>query len=185
MPGADTRLLTSGPAPVTGLRRELMASLRLRVLDVPAPPGAGGLQAQTRVAVLFSGGLDCTVLARLCHELMPLDQGVDLINVAFENPRVAANAQKAKGGEALELSDIYEACPDRMTGRKSFAEIRAVCPGRAFRFVAVCPPRLFPPLRLWIPNTCGRSTFLIQSISAIRARSHHSSTPTIPRWTSP
>lgn len=119
------------------LRQKLTESLKLRVLGVPTPPGADGLDAHTKVAVLFSGGLDCTVLARLCHELLPLDQGIDLINVGFENPRVAANAQKAKGQEILELFDIYEACPDRMTGRKSFAELRAVCPGRAFRFVAV------------------------------------------------
>lgn len=123
------------------LRRQLTESLKLRVLGVPTPPGAHGMQAPTKIAVLFSGGLDCTVLARLCHELLPPDQGIDLINVAFENPRVAANAQKAKGPETiLELSDIYEACPDRMTGRKSFAELQAVCPGRAFRFVAVNIP---------------------------------------------
>lgn len=136
MPSTGARLASSS-APVTALRRQLTESLKLRVLDVPAPPGADELQAHTKIAVLFSGGLDCTVLARLCHELLPPDQGLDLINVAFENPRVAANAQKAKGPDTLELFDIYEACPDRLTGRKSFAELQAVCPGRAFRFVAV------------------------------------------------
>ncbi|ROW04419.1 hypothetical protein VMCG_05032 [Cytospora schulzeri] len=139
VPGAEGPP-TAGPAPVKALRQQLTESLKPRVLDVPTPPGADELQAHTKIAVLFSGGLDCTVLARLCHELLPSDQGIDLINVAFENPRVAANAQKAKGQETLELSDIYEACPDRMTGRKSFAELRAVCPGRAFRFVAVNIP---------------------------------------------
>lgn len=137
MPSPDAHLV-SGSAPVEALRQQLTESLRLRILDVPAPPGVDDLQTHTKVAVLFSGGLDCTVVARLCHELLPSDQGIDLINVAFENPRVAANAQKAKGPEVRELFDIYEACPDRMTGRKSFAELQAVCPGRAFRFVAVC-----------------------------------------------
>lgn len=92
---------------------------------------------QTKVAILFSGGLDCTVLARLCHEILPDDQSIDLLNVAFENPRVAANAAKSKDRKVLESFDIYEACPDRMTGRKSFAELLSVCPGRAWRFVAV------------------------------------------------
>lgn len=87
--------------------------------------------------MLFSGGLDCTVLARMCHDLVPLDQGIDLINVAFENPRVVANAQKLRGQEDSGGFDIYEACPDRMTGRKSFAELQETCPARAWKFLAV------------------------------------------------
>lgn len=96
------------------------------------------------MAVLFSGGLDCTVVARMCHDLVPLDQGIDLINVAFENPRVAANAQKLRGQEVSGPFDIYEACPDRLTGRKSFAELQEVCPGRAWNFLAVRFSHCFP-----------------------------------------
>jgi asparagine synthetase B (glutamine-hydrolysing) len=96
------------------------------------PPGANA-NGKTRVAVLFSGGLDCTVLARLCHEVLPPDQGIDLLNVAFENPRVVAQLQKENGN----LPDFYEACPDRVTGRRSFAELQRSCPGRAFQFMAV------------------------------------------------
>lgn len=84
------------------------------------------------------------MLARLCHDILPDDQSIDLLNVAFENPRVAANAAKSKDPKVLESFDIYEACPDRMTGRKSFAELSAVCPVRAWRFVAVRIP--FTPL---------------------------------------
>jgi len=86
---------------------------------------------------LFSGGLDCTVLARLVHELLDQDQGVDLINVAFVNPRVVAQLEKDAGGKPV---NFYEACPDRITGRKSLAELKMVCPGRGFRFLAVSPP---------------------------------------------
>lgn len=96
------------------------------------------------MAVLFSGGLDCTVLARLCHDLLPPDQHIDLINVAFENPRVAANAKKSKDQESFESFDIYEACPDRVTGRKSFAELQAVCHGRVWQFIAVSKPLPIP-----------------------------------------
>lgn len=95
--------------------------------------------------MLFSGGLDCTVMARMCHDITPLAQGIDLINVAFENPRVAANAQKLRGQEDSGSFDIYEACPDRITGRKSFAELQEVCPGRAWKFLAV---RLSPVSQL-------------------------------------
>lgn len=113
----------------------MLNSLRLRVLNVPKPPLHDS--TDTRVAVLFSGGLDCTVLARLAHELLDRDQGVDLINVAFENPRVVAQLEKEAGGKPV---DFYEACPDRITGRKSFAELQRVCAGRAFRFLAVNVP---------------------------------------------
>jgi len=113
-----------------------MESLRPRILNIPAPPGPASV-CDTRMAVLFSGGLDCTVLARLGHEILSPAQGIDLINVAFENPRVVSHLQKGANGAA---TDVYEACPDRITGRKSFAELQRVCPGRAWRFVAVNVP---------------------------------------------
>lgn len=111
------------------LRSHLIRSLQYRVLNVPTPPEANVSDA--RVAILFSGGLDCTVLARLASDLIPSDQVIDLINVAFENPRIAS---QQKGAEEVNL---YEICPDRITGRKSFAELVAVCPGRRWRFVTV------------------------------------------------
>ena len=43
-----------------------------------------------RVAILFSGGLDCTVLACIMHTILPLSQPIDLLNVAFENPRIVS-----------------------------------------------------------------------------------------------
>ncbi|KAJ6783949.1 hypothetical protein PWT90_02132 [Aphanocladium album] len=103
-----------------------------RVQGVPLPPGVD--ESQARVAVLFSGGLDCTVLARLTDELLPSDQEIDLLNVAFENPRIAA---QHKG---LELDKLYELCPDRITGRQSFDELVKTCPQRTWRFVAVNVP---------------------------------------------
>ncbi|KAF7544748.1 hypothetical protein G7Z17_g9699 [Cylindrodendrum hubeiense] len=80
--------LTLNSRPVQALQQHLIESLRLRVLDVPLPPRASDTDA--RVAVLFSGGLDCTVLARLCHDIVPPGQSIDLLNVAFENPRIGA-----------------------------------------------------------------------------------------------
>ncbi|EAA32918.2 hypothetical protein GE21DRAFT_6388 [Neurospora crassa] len=132
---------------VAALKQQLINSLSLRVLNIPQPPNADRVAHDTRVAVLFSGGLDCTVLARLAHEVMDPEQGIDLLNVAFENPRVVAQLRKdhaknnGPNGEVdVDSIDFYEACPDRITGRKSFAELQRVCPGRAFRFVAVNVP---------------------------------------------
>jgi asparagine synthetase B (glutamine-hydrolysing) len=81
--------------------------------------------------VLFSGGLDCTVLARLASDAIPAEQPIDLLNVAFENPRVASNLKLQS------VEDLYELCPDRITGRKAFSELVECCPTRTWRFVTV------------------------------------------------
>ncbi|KAK0392537.1 hypothetical protein NLU13_2032 [Sarocladium strictum] len=131
--------VSSAPCPLTQqshsveqLHQHLMRSLNCRVLDVPRPPGCH--VNGSRIAVLFSGGLDCTVLARLLNDIVPETHSVDLINVAFENPRIRAQQAGA------DLEKLYEICPDRVTGRKSFAELVSVCPGRRWRFVAVNVP---------------------------------------------
>ncbi|SZF04780.1 unnamed protein product [Blumeria hordei] len=136
-------------ASVESLRRHLIESLRLRVSNIlQLNPSEG---SRVRIAILFSGGLDCSVLARIVHDILPAHEDVDLINVAFENPR-AINAAKthssnkdinlhmtATGYEVLE-NNPYENCPDRKTGRRSLSEIQSICPGRTWRFVAVNIP---------------------------------------------
>ncbi|KHN99966.1 asparagine synthetase domain containing protein 1 [Metarhizium album ARSEF 1941] len=124
--------LTSQSGVVAQLRQLLTESLQLRVLQVPIPPKASSTDA--RIAVLFSGGLDCTVLARLASHVLPPDQPIDLINVAFENPRLAAQNKGASQDE------LFASCPDRITARKSFAELLAVCPSRKWRLVVVNVP---------------------------------------------
>lgn len=121
--------LEDGHAAVDQLKAHLLQSLKYRVQDVPMLPS--GSVAKPRVAVLFSGGLDCTVLARLTHELVSKEQQIDLLNVAFENPRLAAQ------NKGLDIAKLYEMCPDRITGRQSFTELTTSCPGRRWNFVAV------------------------------------------------
>lgn len=112
---------------------------------MPEPPGY--IQGHSaKVAVLFSGGLDCTLLARLSHEILPIDEPIDLLNVAFENPRVAAAAASAntinqKHSPSLSSqTSIYENCPDRITGRSAFTELQQTCPTRTWRFIAINIP---------------------------------------------
>ncbi|OAA48744.1 asparagine synthetase domain containing protein 1 [Metarhizium rileyi] len=124
--------LTQQSGAVAQLRQHLTDSLQLRVLQVPLPPKASPTDA--RIAVLFSGGLDCTVLARLASDMLPPEQTIDLLNVAFENPRIAA---QKKG---VSRDELFELCPDRITGRKSFAELLAICPLRKWRLVTVNVP---------------------------------------------
>ncbi|PIB02677.1 Asparagine synthetase domain-containing protein [Cercospora beticola] len=117
---------------VSMLDKLLRDSLRARILGIPDPP----LRSQesnfekAKLAILFSGGLDCTVLARICHDMLPEDAVIDLLNVAFQNPRSHKDA-----GEGA-----YELCPDRITGRASYAELGKVCSPRKWRFVAIDVP---------------------------------------------
>lgn len=71
------------------------------------------------VGVLFSGGLDCTILAFIADKYVPKEQSIELINVAFKRDKTAT----------------FEV-PDRMTGKQSFEELKKLCP---FRFVLVYP----------------------------------------------
>ncbi|RMZ83122.1 hypothetical protein DV738_g1265, partial [Chaetothyriales sp. CBS 135597] len=113
------------------LLEHLSASLRRRILCIPDHTNADSNSKAAKVAVLFSGGLDCALLSRLSHDILPLTEPVDLLNVAFENPR----ALKAHAS-----ADPYESCPDRTTGRSTFASLAKNCPGRNWRFVAINIP---------------------------------------------
>lgn len=122
------------------LKLRLQESLVLRIENVPDPPGyVQGRDA--KIAVLFSGGLDCTLLARLAHDIVPPGEPIDLLNVAFENPRVAAaaNLSRHQSSSSPSLS-IYEKCPDRVTGRSAYLELSQSCPGRDWRFITIDIP---------------------------------------------
>lgn len=116
------------------LKTSLLPSLQVRTEHVRE--AVVGMETDTpgeaRVAVLFSGGLDCTILARLCHDLLPSSAPIDLLNVAFENPRIHSQLEPG--------TSPYELCPDRITGRSSHAELAAICPDRKWRFVEVNVP---------------------------------------------
>lgn len=116
----------------------LTEACRIRVQAIPSYTAIKSDKSPAKVAVLFSGGLDCTLLARICHNILPLGERIDLLNVAFENPRVV-NARANESNTSMN-KDTYEACPDRVTGRSSFAELVRVCPERAWRFVAINVP---------------------------------------------
>lgn len=121
---------------MSDLFQRLKWSLFLRTHGIPLPPSQ--LVAPARVAVLFSGGLDCTVLARMLHDALPKEQDIDLLNIAFENPRVIQAARASQPPQTA--CSVYSLCPDRITGLSSYSEIIAVCPGRTWRFVSIDIP---------------------------------------------
>lgn len=142
IPSEQPPSLTLDTPFVQELESKLRQSLALRIDDVPEPPGY--IRGQSaKVAVLFSGGLDCTLLARLSHDIQPIEEPIDLLNVAFENPRVAAAAAASSNRQNIPPSlsgSTYEACPDRITGRSAYNELQKTCPGRKWRFIAIDVP---------------------------------------------
>lgn len=154
--------LTVGSPEVTSLHDALVDSLRFRVRDIQLPPSPDlntrrpcSHAEDVKVAVLFSGGVDCATIARIAHQVLPQHEPIDLLNVAFENPRVVAARKssvkpketKGPGEPDLELEpqssadlDPYSLCPDRSTGLSSFHELCESCPTRPWRFVAINIP---------------------------------------------
>ncbi|RMY89480.1 hypothetical protein D0862_10208 [Hortaea werneckii] len=131
--------LQSSAAPVYRLHELLQASVSLRILNIPDHAGLHkdsiDEYAGSRLAILFSGGLDCTVLARLAHDILPTSESIDLLNVAFQNPRIHKSSETENDSQTA-----YELCPDRITGRAAHAELQRVCPDRHWRFIAINIP---------------------------------------------
>lgn len=73
------------------------------------------------LGVLFSGGVDCAILARLAAQFSQ-DRPIDLINVAFE-----------KNGS-------YET-PDRITGVATLQELQKLCPETEWNFMEINIPQ--------------------------------------------
>lgn len=70
---------------------------------------------------MFSGGLDCSILAKACDLILPVEIEIDLLNVAFEHSS---------------SKQIYSV-PDRITGFESFEELSASSPNRKRNFVQI------------------------------------------------
>jgi asparagine synthetase B (glutamine-hydrolysing) len=123
---SDTRLNINSPT-ISVFETLLKDSLALRVKNIREENDSKvpTTSKEPRVAILFSGGLDCTLLARLTHDILAPTEPIDLLNVAFQNPRIH------KDGPG------YELCPDRITARSSLIEIQQSCPGRDFRLVCI------------------------------------------------
>ena len=70
---------------------------------------------QSRYMVLFSGGVDSTLVASLMHSVLPATESIDLCSICF-----------AKGDS-----------PDRMSAIDAFQELKETCNGREWRFIEI------------------------------------------------
>lgn len=82
--------------------------------------------AHAKVSLLFSGGIDCTILALLADRYVPHDEPIELINVAFE--RVASGVAAT--------ADMWNV-PDRQTAQQSHMELQSLCPTRQWQLLEV------------------------------------------------
>lgn len=72
---------------------------------------------------------------------LPPGRPIDLLNVAFENPRSLQSETTSGDGLAGRSSDAREYdVPDRKTGRASWAELQRLAPERTWRFVEIDVP---------------------------------------------
>lgn len=72
-----------------------------------------------RIGILFSGGIDCTILAVLTDKLVDSSQPIDLINVSFE-----------KINRTTSKKPIDYNTPDRISARESLEELKRINPKR-------------------------------------------------------
>ncbi|EPZ36691.1 hypothetical protein ROZALSC1DRAFT_29244, partial [Rozella allomycis CSF55] len=105
----------------------LTESMKKRILNIPNIKSD-----DASVAILFSGGLDCSVIAQLANDIAPLNVTIELLNVAFENPRYLKNIKNGS-------NDIFNV-PDRQSGIESYLTLKKNNPTRNFVFVNVNVP---------------------------------------------
>ncbi|NXL36072.1 ASND1 protein, partial [Glaucidium brasilianum] len=111
---------------------------------------------KAHVAVLFSGGIDSMVIAALADKHVPLEEPIDLLNVAFmmKEQTKQKGATKNHTNREVQLDLLsQESCkdldaktgadlscfavPDRITGRAGLKELEAINPSRTWNFVEI------------------------------------------------
>lgn len=108
-----------------GIERRLENSISDRILATP-PVCRQCLQSSethcnhAKIGILFSGGIDCTILAVLTDKLLDSNQPIDLINVSFEK---VSRSSSANG-------PIDYNTPDRLSARDSLKELQHLNPKR-------------------------------------------------------
>ncbi|XP_004674503.1 PREDICTED: asparagine synthetase domain-containing protein 1 [Condylura cristata] len=111
-------------------------------------------EKKANVAILFSGGIDSMVIATLADHHIPLDEPIDLLNVAFmtKEKDIPASFNKQRGRQknckttkesfknvavAADRSDKQFNVPDRITGRAGLKELQVANPSRIWNFVEI------------------------------------------------
>ncbi|XP_053690425.1 asparagine synthetase domain-containing protein CG17486 [Sabethes cyaneus] len=85
-----------------------------------------------RLGILFSGGVDCTIISLIADRFVDQNIPIDLLNVAFEKVnRVKPNVKS----ESLESVDWN--VPDRCTAKQTLLELQNLKPSRKWQLVEI------------------------------------------------
>ncbi len=129
-PLANARL-EGPPSPLDASEREILLqeaaltlkdllaeSVRRRIESIPHPQELKEKSEfkDARVGILFSGGVDCMVIAALCDSFLPDSEPIDLLNVCFSNSHQS---------------------PDRISAVDGVKELRKAFPRREWRLIRV------------------------------------------------
>ncbi|KAG7834644.1 hypothetical protein KL943_003028 [Ogataea angusta] len=120
LPSPDIVQQTDKPLDLLRLHEILASSVKKRLRTISPTH-----KSSSSVALLFSGGLDCTLLAALAAEELGPDTTIDLLNVSFCNPR--SNTKPAD-------------TPDRVLAIRSWKELHRIYPRVNFQLVEVDVP---------------------------------------------
>ncbi|CBZ23879.1 conserved hypothetical protein [Leishmania mexicana MHOM/GT/2001/U1103] len=117
---------------------------RITVANAGAVDGRDAQELTTArrrpLCILFSGGIDCTVIAALAHYLLPVETPIELVNVAFgETPEQAPDRVAAFRSmeELLRLPLLHTSGDDAGAGGAGAA---AATPEREWRLILVDVP---------------------------------------------
>ncbi|XP_059487868.1 asparagine synthetase domain-containing protein 1 [Neocloeon triangulifer] len=132
---------------------KLAVDVRCRFQPVKCKTCASSRIAQcehSTVAVLFSGGLDSTLIAALACASVQQNRSIDLINVSFPYSQPTFSSKKKQPAdpfinvgekiipeELLIKTDPNYETPDRKTGKASFAELSKIFPTTKLNFIEV------------------------------------------------
>lgn len=83
----------------------------------------------TKIGILFSGGIDCTIIAALADRHVNKMDSIDLINVSFEKVK-----RQSQQKSMINVIETYNT-PDRISAIDSLKELQVLCPNRYFKMV--------------------------------------------------
>lgn len=95
------------------------------------------------IAILFSGGLDSTIIAAIANSYIPEELPIDLLNVSFEHERkINKTSKKFDHRNDFQISldtSISENfnSPDRISGITAWKELKTLYPKRIWNFVEI------------------------------------------------
>ncbi|KAM4626114.1 asparagine synthetase domain-containing protein 1 [Discoglossus pictus] len=98
-------------------------------------------ERKTNIAILFSGGIDSMILAALADRHVPLEEPIDLLNVAFMMKATNSTKNSKLKRQCRPMDTINSKSPfdvpDRVTGRAGLEELKAISPNRTWNFVEI------------------------------------------------